>query len=174
VTTTRPDEGANGDGRRRDPQPAAVCSPNASDRQQAAAHFDDVVRLQADLALPLARAQALTACGVFWNRCRDARRARPILAEGATHRPRLRGWLARPASPRRMAPSRRSRRRRCPDQRTPQEAAVVRLARGGRTNREIAQELFPSVNTVEMHLAHAFRKLDVRRRWELIARDDDH
>jgi len=56
---------------------------------------------------------------------------------------------------------------------TPQETQVVRLARAGRTNRQIAQELFLSVNTVETHLAHAYRKLGIRRRWELIARDDD-
>jgi DNA-binding CsgD family transcriptional regulator len=39
----------------------------------------------------------------------------------------------------------------------------------GRTNREIAQQLFLSENTVESHLAHVYRKLGIRRRWELIA-----
>ena len=55
---------------------------------------------------------------------------------------------------------------------TPQEAAVASLARAGRTNRQIAGQLFLSENTVETHLAHVYRKLGIRRRWELIARAD--
>jgi DNA-binding CsgD family transcriptional regulator len=46
---------------------------------------------------------------------------------------------------------------------------VADLARSGRTNKEIAGQLFLSVNTVETHLAHVFRKLGITRRWELIA-----
>jgi DNA-binding CsgD family transcriptional regulator len=49
---------------------------------------------------------------------------------------------------------------------------VAALARAGRTNREIAQQLFLSENTVETHLAHLYRKLGIRRRWELIARSE--
>jgi DNA-binding CsgD family transcriptional regulator len=151
----------------------ALLAERDGDREQAAARFGDVLRLQADLALPLARAEALTACGAFWNRCRDARRARPILAEaqriaegcGA-------GWYTRRARVEwRRAGGRAG--GAAPDRLTPQETEVVRLARAGRTNRQIAQELFLSVNTVETHLAHAYRKLGIRRRWELIARDDD-
>ena len=40
-------------------------------------------------------------------------------------------------------------------------------AAAGRTNREIAAELFLSHRTVELHLAAAFRKLGIRRRTEL-------
>ena len=143
------------------------------DREQAAAHFDDVLHLQANFALPLPRAEALTTCGAFWNRCGDARRARPILAEaqriaegcGA-------GWhIERARVEWRRAGGRAG--GAAPDQLTPQETQVVRLARAGRTNRQIAQDLFLSVNTVETHLAHAYRKLGIRRRWELIARDGD-
>jgi DNA-binding CsgD family transcriptional regulator len=50
---------------------------------------------------------------------------------------------------------------------TPSELRVGRLAAGGRTNREIAQELFVSVRTVEAHLRGIFAKLDVRSREEL-------
>ena len=49
---------------------------------------------------------------------------------------------------------------------------MARLARAGRSNREIAQQLHLSVNTVQTHLAHVYQKLGVRSRWELKARDD--
>ncbi|HXX47850.1 MAG TPA: AAA family ATPase [Myxococcota bacterium] len=50
---------------------------------------------------------------------------------------------------------------------TASELRVVRLARDGRTNREIAQELYVAIKTVEGHLARAYGKLGVRRRDEL-------
>jgi DNA-binding CsgD family transcriptional regulator len=50
---------------------------------------------------------------------------------------------------------------------TPSERRVAELAASGLTNRRIAQELFVTTATVETHLRHAFRKLDVRSRGEL-------
>jgi len=47
------------------------------------------------------------------------------------------------------------------------ELRVARLAAGGLTNRLIADELSLSRHTVESHLRHAFRKLDLRSRVEL-------
>jgi len=44
------------------------------------------------------------------------------------------------------------------------ELEVVRLVAVGRTNREIAQELFLSPRTVEMHVRNILRKLDCRSR----------
>ena len=60
-----------------------------------------------------------------------------------------------------------------PGQLSPQEKAVARLAQAGRTNREISRELYLSVNTVETHLAHAYRKLGIRRRGELAGQELD-
>jgi DNA-binding NarL/FixJ family response regulator len=44
---------------------------------------------------------------------------------------------------------------------------VADLAETGRTNREIAQELFVTEKTVEGHLRNAFDKLEVRSRLAL-------
>ena len=52
---------------------------------------------------------------------------------------------------------------------TPSELEVVGLAATGLTNPEIGQRLFISRRTVQTHLAHAFRKLDISSRVELAA-----
>jgi DNA-binding CsgD family transcriptional regulator len=50
---------------------------------------------------------------------------------------------------------------------TPSELRVVRLAVEGRTNREIAQELYVTLKTVEGHLSRAYTKLGIEGRREL-------
>ena len=53
---------------------------------------------------------------------------------------------------------------------SPREEAVARLAARGRTNAEIARELFLSPKTVEHHIGSCMRKLKVRSRIELANR----
>ena len=45
---------------------------------------------------------------------------------------------------------------------TASERRVATLAAGGQTNREIAQALFVTPKTVEVHLSNAYRKVDMR------------
>jgi DNA-binding CsgD family transcriptional regulator len=47
------------------------------------------------------------------------------------------------------------------------ELRIVRLAREGRSNRQIAQDLYLSIKTVEGHLARAYGKLGITTRGEL-------
>jgi DNA-binding CsgD family transcriptional regulator len=52
---------------------------------------------------------------------------------------------------------------------TASERRVAELAADGMTNREIAQALFVTAKTVEMHLSHIYTKLDITSRVELPA-----
>ena len=56
-----------------------------------------------------------------------------------------------------------------PDRLTAREGEVLRLLAAGRTNKEIAAELFLSPATVERHVANLYRKIGVRRRTEATA-----
>ena len=47
---------------------------------------------------------------------------------------------------------------------------MAELVAAGRTNREVAAELFLSVKTVEANLSRIYRKLGVRSRTELASR----
>ncbi len=53
------------------------------------------------------------------------------------------------------------------DELTPQQMQIASMVAEGRTNRSIADSLFLSPKTIEFHLGHVFRKLDVSNRTEL-------
>ena len=52
---------------------------------------------------------------------------------------------------------------------TPSELRVAQMAAEGKRNRDIAQDLFITVRTVEGHLSHAYTKLEITSRDELKA-----
>jgi DNA-binding CsgD family transcriptional regulator len=79
----------------------------------------------------------------------------PVLARRAREEA-----LAAGARPRRVA-------RRGIDALTPSELRVAQRAAEGSTNREIAEDLFVTIKTVEMHLANAYTKLGIRSRTQL-------
>jgi DNA-binding CsgD family transcriptional regulator len=120
-------------------------------------------------AMRLDRAESLTDFGTFLIRRNQLARARPVLSEAvqlaeecgaAWHAERARAAWRRAGGRARATPA---------GALTPQEKAVADLARAGRTNREIAAQLYLSVNTVETHLTHIYRKLGISSRWQLIA-----
>jgi DNA-binding CsgD family transcriptional regulator len=55
-----------------------------------------------------------------------------------------------------------------PEKLTPQELQVALQVAEGRTNRDVAAALFLSPKTVEFHLTHVYRKLNIHSRAELI------
>jgi DNA-binding CsgD family transcriptional regulator len=55
-----------------------------------------------------------------------------------------------------------------PEKLTPQELQIALQVAEGRTNREVAAALFLSPKTVEHHLTHVYRKLELHSRAELI------
>ncbi|MBE3014805.1 AAA family ATPase [Microbispora sp. NEAU-D428] len=54
---------------------------------------------------------------------------------------------------------------------TPSERRVAVLAAAGHTNRVIAQRLFVTTKTVEVHLSSVYRKLGITRRYQLYKQD---
>ena len=69
-------------------------------------------------------------------------------------------WEARALAEMRRIPIRRG----APTELTPTEQRVADLAASGRTNRDVAKELFISPKTVEVNLARVYRKLGVTSR----------
>jgi DNA-binding CsgD family transcriptional regulator len=147
----------------------AGIAEHVGDVDRAEHHHLEAVELQSRLQLPLARAETLTEFGAFLSRHGDAARARQVLGDAVriAEQRGARWHAARARAEWRRAGGRA--RRTAPGDLTPREAAIVALVRAGRTNRQIAQQLFLTENTVETHVAHVYRKLGIRRRWELMA-----
>lgn len=118
---------------------------------------------------PLESARALLVLGTVRRRARRHAAARAPLAEAAAIFGRLGAelWAGRARDELARIPGRRGR-----DVQglTPTEERIAALVARGRSNREVAGELFVSVKTVELTLTHVYQKLGVRSRAELAAR----
>ncbi len=148
----------------------ALCVLGRLEREAGIAHLEEAVAVLADSTARLEHAKALAALGAALRRARRPTEAReplraaldlatacgaPPLADAARSelyaagaRPRveaLSGVAALTASERRVAD----------------------LAAGGETNRDIAQALYVTPKTVEVHLSNVYRKLGIRSRREL-------
>lgn len=146
------------------------------DAAGAADSFSRAVELHRNLAIPHERAQvelragvALAAAGQREEglerlcdayRCATKLGARPLAAEAAKEVAALGESVAQRLGSRAAAASEDG------VQLTRRELEVLRHVAVGRTNREIAQELFISQRTVDMHVRNLLGKLDCRSRVE--------
>ncbi len=118
------------------------------------------------------RAEAFVDLGAALRRDGQAVTARPILRDGMELAHRCGATvLADRAEEEMRAAGGRPRRRAGigTDALTASERRVAELAAGGVSNKEIAQSLFVTLRTVEMHLSNTYTKLEIRSRHELAA-----
>jgi DNA-binding CsgD family transcriptional regulator len=125
--------------------------------------------------LPLEKVETLLEYGAFLRRTGEPARARPLLAE-ALRLAEATGaaWLAGYVRAELLVAGGRRRGREEQEQLTAQEDRVARLAAAGRSNQEIARQLWLSVSTVESHLHRIYAKLGIQSRRALIASAHDH
>ncbi len=145
----------------------AALAERDGEEDQARACYGEALAIARDMPIPLARSQLLTDYGRFLYRHGEVRHARQTLAEAlrlaetcgaAWHAEQAHVEWRRAGGRAGVTP---------PGELTPAEAAVARLARAGKTNREIAAQLYLTVNTVETHLRHVYAKLGIHRRVEI-------
>jgi DNA-binding CsgD family transcriptional regulator len=139
------------------------------DLPRALGHVECALEMHDRLPVPLERGRTLLALGALQRRVRRRRAARATLDEAralfADLGARIWEERARVECDRisGRAPGDR-------DELTPTERRVAELVAEGRSNREVAQELFVTVRTVESNLTRVYAKLGVRSRAELAAR----
>jgi DNA-binding CsgD family transcriptional regulator len=130
------------------------------DVQSAFAAFER--SLAAGAPFPLERARTLLCLGVVRRQAQQKKAAREALEQALAIFEELgaRLWAEKA-----RAELRRISGRRAPtEELTETERRVAELAAAGRSNKEIAVELFMGVSTVEAHLSRVYRKLGIRSR----------
>jgi len=147
------------------------------ERDRAIVLLEQAVDLVADSQVQLEHARCLVALGAALRRAnrraaaRDPlRRALELADRGGMRRLARRAGAelrAAGARPRRAALS-------GTEALTASEHRVATLAADGRSNREIAQELYVTQRTVETHLTHVFQKLDIGSRAGLACALEPH
>jgi DNA-binding NarL/FixJ family response regulator len=120
----------------------------------------------ARLDMPFERARTVFVKGLVERRAKQRAKARASLTEAheAFERMGAQLWAARARDELARVSGRRPR---SSGELTPTEQRVAELAAAGLSNKEVAEALFMSVNTVETHLSHAYSKLGVRSRAQL-------
>ena len=135
----------------------------------ALAALAEAVELHAEVPQPFDRARTLLVLGSTQRRFKQRAEARVSLEAALAVFEELGAalWAERARAEIARLGGRRARDR---DELTETEQRIAELAAGGRSNREIAGELFVSERTVESNLTRAYRKLGVRSRTELARR----
>jgi DNA-binding CsgD family transcriptional regulator len=132
------------------------------DPDGALAALDQALRQLTETPFPLELGRTLMCRGVVCRQAMQKRAARDSLEEAAAIFEGLgaRLWALKA----RGELGRISGRRADGDELTEAETRVAQLAAAGRSNKEIAAELFMGLSTVEAHLSHVYRKLGINSR----------
>ena len=133
-------------------------------------HIGEAVDILQQSPAQLERAYALADLGGALRRANQRAEARKSLGQALEMARRCGAtWLAERAHEELVAAGARPRRSAVTgvDALTPSERRIADMAAGGLSNRDIAQALFVTLRTVEMHLSNAFRKLDISGRTQL-------
>ena len=147
----------------------AMLAARRGDQDTAETLLEEALEIHERLPVPLERGRTLLALGMTHRRAKHRRAARDWLREAEAlfddigakiWRDRARRELGRISG--RAAGDR--------DALTSTERQIAELVATGKTNREVAAELFVTVRTVEASLTRVYRKLGVRSRGELAAR----
>ncbi len=127
--------------------------------------FERALEEHERVPLPLDHARTLLALGATQRRAKQKRAARESLRDALAIFERLgaRLWAEKVRTDLQRIGGRTAHH----DELTASERRVAELAAAGKTNREVAAELFVTVHTVEKSLTRAYRKLGVRSRSEL-------
>jgi DNA-binding CsgD family transcriptional regulator len=138
----------------------------------AAAQLEAAAGSYDELGMHFDRARSLLALGRAQRRRKKwaaARRSLELAAQAFEHIGSI-GWAERARAELARVGARRPGGK---DQLTPSEQRVVELAAAGHSNKQIAQALFITINTVEGHLSRAYAKLGVSSRTQLAPRLQD-
>jgi DNA-binding CsgD family transcriptional regulator len=129
-------------------------------------HAEAALEHHRDLPVPFQRARTLIVLGTLHRRAKHKAAARAALEEALEILEEMGVplWAERA-----RAELRRIGGRAAADGLTPTEQRVAELVAEGRSNKEVAAELFVSVRTVEANLTRVYAKLGIRSRSELAA-----
>ncbi len=135
------------------------------DKDGALEAFEQAVRLHEDLQLPVERARTWLLKGQAERRFKQWGAARTSLEEGLAIFDRVGTplWAERARSELKRVGGRGP----ASPQLTPSEQRIASLVAEGQTNKQVADALFLSVNTVESNLKRIFHKMGVSSRTEL-------
>ena len=141
---------------------------------EAARLFEDALALHERASRPFERARTELAFGELLRRARRRSDARVHLRAALQQFEMLGSALWAERARTELRASGETSRKRDPstlDQLTAQELQIAQLVAQGRTNRDVAAQLFLSPRTIDFHLRNVFRKLGISSRIELVRGD---